>query len=49
MILSVNDTYMDAQEVMHMTDYSKITALYSCLSVGDEDRDGGESNCCKSV
>ena len=28
-ILSVNDTYMDAQEVMHMTDYSKITALYS--------------------
>ena len=43
-ILSVNDTYMDAQEVMHMTDYSKITALYSCLSVGDEDRDGGESN-----
>ena len=43
-ILSVNDTYMDAQEVMHMTDYSKITALYSSLSVGDEDRDGGESN-----
>ena len=35
-ILSVNDTYMDAQEVMHMTDYSKITALYSRLSVGDE-------------
>ena len=34
-ILSVNDTYMDAQEVMHMTDYSKITALYSRLSVGD--------------
>ena len=28
----------------HMTDYSKITALYSRLSVGDEDRDGGESN-----
>ena len=24
---------MDAQEVMHMTDYSKITALYSRLSV----------------
>ena len=43
-ILSVNDTYMDAQEVMHMTDYSKITALYSRLSVGVEDRDGGESN-----
>ena len=43
-ILSVNDTYMGAQEVMHMTDYSKITALYSRLSVGDEDRDGGESN-----
>ena len=43
-ILSENDTYMDAQEVMHMTDYSKITALYSRLSVGDEDRDGGESN-----
>ena len=37
--------YMDAQEVMHMTDYSKITALYSRLSVGDEDQgDGGESN-----
>ena len=35
---------MDAQDVMHMTDYSKITALYSRLSVGDEDRDGGESN-----
>ena len=35
---------MDAQEVMHMTDYNKITALYSRLSVGDEDRDGGESN-----
>ena len=43
-ILSVKDTYMDAQEVMHMTNYSKITALYSRLSVGDEDRDGGESN-----
>ena len=28
---------MDAQEVMHMTDYSKITALYSRLSVGDEE------------
>ena len=27
-----------------MNDYSKITALYSHLSVGDEDRDGGESN-----
>ena len=24
--------YMDAQEVMHMTDYSKITALYSRLA-----------------
>ena len=36
-ILSVKDTYMDAQEVMHMTDYNKITALYSRLSVGDED------------
>ena len=43
-ILSVKDTYMDAQEVMHMNDYNKITALYSRLSVGDEDRDGGESN-----
>ena len=29
---------------MHMNDYNKITALYSRLSVGDEDRDGGESN-----
>ena len=27
-----------------MNDYSKITALYSRLSVGDEDKDGGESN-----
>ena len=27
---------MDAQEVMHMTDNSKITALYSRLAVGDE-------------
>ena len=27
-----------------MNDYSKSTALYSRLSVGDEDRDGGESN-----
>ena len=35
---------MDAQEAMHMHDYNKITALYSRLSVGDEDRDGGESN-----
>ena len=25
-----------------MNDYNKITALYSRLSVGDEDRDGGE-------
>ena len=31
-----------------MTDYSKITALYSRLSVGDEDRDGGESNSIQS-
>ena len=37
---------MDAQEDMHMNDYNKITALYSRLSVGDEDRDGGESNSC---
>jgi DNA invertase Pin-like site-specific DNA recombinase len=27
-----------------MSKYNKITALYSRLSVGDEDRDGGESN-----
>ena len=27
-----------------MNDYSKNTALYSRLSVGNEDRDGGESN-----
>jgi DNA invertase Pin-like site-specific DNA recombinase len=27
-----------------MNQYGKITALYSRLSVGDEDRDGGESN-----
>lgn len=25
-----------------MTQYSKLTALYSRLSVGDEDRNGGE-------
>ena len=25
-----------------------ITALYSCLSIGDEDRDGGESNSIQS-
>ena len=41
-ILSVKETYMDAQEVMHMTNYGKITAFYSRLSVGDEDRDGGK-------
>lgn len=35
---------MDTQEDMHMNDYNKITALYSRLSVRDEDRDGGESN-----
>lgn len=27
-----------------MSNYNKIRALYSHLSVGDEDRDGGESN-----
>ena len=43
-ILSVKELYMDAQEDMHMNDYNKITALYSRLSVGDEDRAGGESN-----
>ena len=31
---------MDAQEVMHMTGYSKITALYSRLSVGGDDESG---------
>ena len=35
---------MDAKEDNAMTQYNKITALYSRLSVGDEDRDGGESN-----
>ncbi len=30
-ILSVNDTYMDAQEVMHMTDYSKIECMRKSL------------------
>ena len=39
--LKCKELYMDAQEDMHMNDYSKITALYSRLSVGDEDRDGG--------
>src|SRR5699024_10512698 len=43
-ILSVKELYMDAQEDMHMNDYNKITALYSRLSVEDEDSDGGESN-----
>src|SRR5699024_3672520 len=42
--LRCKELYMDAQEDMHMNDYNKITALYSRLSVGDEDRDGGESN-----
>ena len=42
--LKCKELYMDAQEDMHMNDYNKITALYSRLSVGDEDRDGGESN-----
>ena len=35
---------MDAKEDNAMMQYNKITALYSRLSVGDEDRDGGESN-----
>ena len=35
---------MDAKEDNAMTQYNKITALYSRLSVGDEDRDGGKSN-----
>jgi site-specific DNA recombinase len=35
---------MDAKEDNAMIPYNKITALYSRLSVGDEDRDGGESN-----
>ena len=38
--LKCKELYMDAQEDMHMNDYNKITALYSRLSVGDEDRDG---------
>ena len=42
--LKCKELHMDAQEDMHMNDYNKITALYSRLSVGDEDRDGGESN-----
>lgn len=35
---------MDAKGGSIKTPYNKITALYSRLSVGDEDRDGGESN-----
>ncbi|WP_434092654.1 hypothetical protein [Slackia heliotrinireducens] len=35
---------MDAKEDDAMMQYNKITALYSCLSVGDEDRGGGESS-----
>ena len=36
--LNCKENYVDAGG-MHMSDYSKITALYSRLSVGDEDRD----------
>ena len=35
---------MDTEGGSIKTPYNKITALYSRLSVGDEDRDGGESN-----
>lgn len=42
--INCKDAYMDAKEDNAMTQYNKITALYSRLSVGDEDRDGGESN-----
>lgn len=42
-IILTEATPILTQEGMHMNDYSKITALYSRLSVGDEDRDGGES------
>ena len=41
--LNCKENYVDAGG-MHMNEYNKITALYSRLSVGDEDRDGGESN-----
>jgi site-specific DNA recombinase len=43
-ILTVKENYMDGKEDALMDKYGKITALYSRLSVGDEDRDGGESN-----
>ena len=40
--------YVEDMELLDVPDnvlpYSKITALYSRLSVGDEDRDSGESN-----
>jgi len=37
--------YRHKKEDNAMMEYAtKITALYSRLSVGDEDRDGGESN-----
>ena len=36
--------YKEVVELADVLGYSKITALYSRLSVGDEDRDGGESN-----
>ena len=42
--INCKELFMDAKEDNAMTQYNKITALYSCLSVGDEDRDGGESN-----
>ena len=41
--LNCKENYVDAGG-MHMNEYNKITALYSRISVGDEDRDGGESN-----
>jgi hypothetical protein len=42
--INCKELFMDAKEDNAMTQYNKITALYSRLSVGDEDRDGGESN-----
>jgi DNA invertase Pin-like site-specific DNA recombinase len=43
-IISTETKIILTKEDYPMSKYNKITALYSRLSVGDEDRDGGESN-----
>ena len=41
--INCKDAYMDAKEDNAMMQYNKITALYSRLSVGDEDRDAARA------